>query len=115
MRPSVPCGPGGMPMDGQPPGIQCSSPLPLPPQTPTQMHPNQSTPPSMDPPNQPPGAQPTQNQSHQSPSSDQMNTNNASNNETASQSNDGSFNVIQALIFKQYLWFFQHPKCLINP
>ena len=114
MRPSVPCGPG-MPMDGQPPGIQCSSPLPLPPQTPTQMHPNQSTPPSMDPPNQPPGAQPTQNQSHQSPSSDQMNTNNASNNETASQSNDGSFNVIQELIFKQYLWFFQRPKCLINP
>merc|ERR1719259_1428825 len=49
----------------------------------------------MDPP--PPGAQPTQNQSHQSPSSDQMNTNNASNNETASQSNDGSFNVIQKL------------------
>ena len=85
---------------GQPPGIQCSSPLQLPPQTPTQMHPNQSTPPSMDPP--PPGAQPTQNQSHQSPSSDQMNTNNASNNETASQSNDGSFNVIQALIFNEF-------------
>jgi hypothetical protein len=111
MRPGVPTGHPGMGSHGMgDTPLPCSSPLPLPPSTPTAvMHPNQNPGdqnPGINPPNQgnpaqtgsgqsvAPGGQPTQTGNNST--TPEINTNNASNNENPQQQ-EGSFNVIQKI------------------
>lgn len=103
MRPGVPGHPMGAHMGENSVGIApCSSPLPLPPSTPTTvMHPNQNSDQNSGiPPNQ--GNQTTNQPGPPGPPNNsttpEINTNNASNNENPSQGQvEGSFNVIQKI------------------